>query len=168
MLNIGDLIIYTSHGICRIDDISSMKINGVTKKYYVLHPIENDQQQLTINAPVDNDKIKMMKLINKDEAEKILESFDKEGAEWIDNPNLRSQTYKKVVNSGDRFDIAKVVNTLIKKKHELESNGKKFYEQDHKHLTNIQDILFKELALALDLSTDEIHQKINKRLLKAS
>ncbi|GEN47083.1 CarD family transcriptional regulator [Alkalibacillus haloalkaliphilus] len=167
MLNIGDLVIYSSHGICRIDGINSMKINGVTKDYYVLHPLENDQQQLTINAPVDNDKIKMKELIKKPEAEKILESFYLDGVEWIDNPNLRSQTYKKLVNNGDRFDIAKVINTLIKKKHELENNGKKLYEQDNKHLTTIQGTLFKELSLALGLSVKELNDKINQRLLKA-
>ena len=41
MYNIGDLIIYSSHGICRIDDICEKEYYGVAKNYYVLHPMED-------------------------------------------------------------------------------------------------------------------------------
>ena len=31
MYNIGDLMIYSAHGICRVDDICEKTISGITK-----------------------------------------------------------------------------------------------------------------------------------------
>ncbi|MDQ6596090.1 CarD family transcriptional regulator [Bacillus salipaludis] len=42
MFNIGDLIIYSGHGICRVDDICEKTVSGITRTYYVLHPMENN------------------------------------------------------------------------------------------------------------------------------
>lgn len=158
MFHIGDLLIYTGQGICKVDDICDKTYSGITKTYYVLHPIENNHQ-LTINTPVDNEN-KIMKLMNKEEAETILESFQLEGVNWIDKPPLRSKVFNEIVSSGNRLDIAKVANTLLKKQRELEMNGKKLYGQDVKILNTIQNIMFKELAIALNTSYKAINEKI--------
>lgn len=159
MFNIGDLVIYSGHGICKVDDICDKSIAGVTKKYYVLHPLENNQQ-LTISTPVDNEKTVIQKLMNKVEAEEILESFKQDGIEWIEKPQERGRTYSNIVNTGNRMDIAKITNTLLKKKQEVEKDGRKFYEHDSKLLLSIQNILFKELSLALDTTTEKISKKV--------
>jgi CarD family transcriptional regulator len=78
MFNIGDLIIYSSHGICCIDDICEKTYTGVAKNYYVLHPTENSN--LEISVPVDSDKVTMLELLNREEAEEIIESFTIPGA----------------------------------------------------------------------------------------
>ncbi|HEY2420003.1 MAG TPA: CarD family transcriptional regulator, partial [Neobacillus sp.] len=61
MLNIGELIIYSGHGICKVDDICDKTYLGNTKTYYVLHPLVNSHQ-LTISTPVDNEKVTMTRL----------------------------------------------------------------------------------------------------------
>lgn len=167
MHDIGDLIIYSGHGICRVDDICDKNLNGTVKTYYVLHPIEDDHE-LTIHAPADNKKIMMQKLINKDEAEKILESFRSDGVEWIENSHSRIKSYTATVDTGNRMEIAKTANTLIRKKHVIEAEGRKFFEQDSKLLINIQNILFKELAIVLDTSTDKINQQVNQNLFHSA
>jgi len=52
MFNIGDSVLYSSHGICLIEDICEKTFMGITKKYYVLHPMEDCK--LSISTPVDN------------------------------------------------------------------------------------------------------------------
>ncbi len=164
MFNVGDLIIYSGHGICKVDDICEKSYSGITKNYYVLHPLENSHQ-LTISTPVDNESIIMVRLINKDEAEEILFSFQSPGIKWIEKPNLRFHVYNDIVKTGNRIEIAKVANTLIQKKHELETIGKKLYEQDNKLLIKIQNILFKELAISLNASYEEIEAKVDGMLI---
>ena len=61
MFNVGDMVIYSIHGLSRIDDICEKTISNVTKTYYVLHPL--DQTNLIISAPVDSDKVVMQKLL---------------------------------------------------------------------------------------------------------
>ena len=159
MFNKGDLVLYSAHGICKIDDICEKRISNVTKKYYSLHPMED--RKLRISIPVDNDKIVMQELLTREEAENILESFKFEGYEWIQIDNERSNKYSEIIKQGNRKDIAKIVNTLMKKKIEIESNGKKFHEKDKKTLQGIQNILFSELAFILNTTNEEIEDKIN-------
>ncbi|MFC7684427.1 CarD family transcriptional regulator [Ureibacillus sp. GCM10028918] len=156
MFNIGDTIIYSSHGLCQIDGISEKTFSGVTKTYYVLHPLNNEK--LEISTPVDNKTIST--LMAKEEAEEILTLFTKPGIDWIEKGNQRSQGYSLIAKKGNRKEIAKVINTLLVKKHELENNDRKFSEQDRKLLVSMQGILFSELALSLNTTTAEISNKI--------
>lgn len=162
MFKVGELIIYSAHGICQIDDICEKTYSGVTKTYYVLHPLNN--ANLEINTPVDNKLISMVDIMSEDEAKKVLEAFTSDGIEWIDKSHQRTQAYSEVVKTGDRIEIAKVINTLMRKKDEIERSGKKFAEYDRKLLASTQNILFGELAIALKVSIDEIHSQINDLL----
>lgn len=159
MFNIGDLIIYSAHGICRVDDICEKTVSGITRPYYVLHPMENNHQ-LTISTPVNNDKVVMLELIHQEEADEILETFKDPGINWADNHNIRFNLYSDIVNTGDRKEIAKVVNTLMRKEMETALLGKKLYEQDRKQLNTIKDILFKELAISLNTTFAEINDRV--------
>lgn len=161
MYNIGDLVIYSGHGICKVHEITDQTYAGITRKYYVLQPIENDQQ-LTINIPVDTDKI--YPLVNQEEARELLQSFQSEGAKWINNHQQRARIYADRVNSGNRMEIAKVANTLIRKKIEVEKEGKKFYQQDSKLLASIESILFHELAIALNTSKSKIAEDVIEKV----
>jgi CarD family transcriptional regulator len=144
MFNVGDLIIYSAHGVCEIDDICEKTGLGVTKDYYVLHPIQDSK--LTISTPVDNDMVMMLELLHRDEAENIIESFSKPGISWLEISSQRAEIHNSIVKKGNRKEIATVLNTLMRKKYRADINKKKLYEQDLKLLTFIQNILIRELA----------------------
>jgi len=93
MFNIGELIIYSAHGICRVDDICEQKIGGKKRNYYKLHPV--DDSSLSISVPVESDKVAMLQLVNKEEAEELLESFREPGVEWIEANTERMEIVKK-------------------------------------------------------------------------
>ncbi len=154
MFEIGDVIVYSAHGLCRIDDICERTLAGETRTYYVMHPLGDDN--LTISCPVDSNKVKMLKTLERDEAEKVLQSFKEPGVEWIDDYRKRNAKYKEWINSADRMLIAKVINTLMRRDKELQANNKQLYEVDRRMLADIQQILFKELALTLGTTYEEI------------
>lgn len=159
MFKKGDLVLYSAHGICKIDDICEKTIANNTRSYYLLYPMED--RQLKISIPVDSDKVIIQALLTKEESESIIESFKDEGYEWIYIDNERNTKYSEILKKGNRSEIAKIGNTLIRKKNELEGNGKKFHEKDKKILISIQNILFSELAFILNTTTEEIEEKIN-------
>lgn len=164
MYNIGDLVIYSAHGICEINDICDKTVSGITRSYYVLHPMDN-KHHLTISIPVNNDKVAILNLIQKEESLKILEAFKYPGVEWIDKPNIRLQVYSEILNTGERKEIAKVINTLMRKKIDLELHDKKINEHDRKLLMNAQNIFFKELALSFHTSYEEINEMIINNIM---
>ncbi|WP_249870055.1 CarD family transcriptional regulator [Oceanobacillus saliphilus] len=77
MFKIGDSVIYSVHGLSKIDDICERTFNGVTKNYYVIRPM-NDTN-LKISIPVDSDKAVIQKTLDKEEAEEILQTFNQSG-----------------------------------------------------------------------------------------
>lgn len=163
MFNIGSLIIYSASGICQIDDICEKTYLGVTNTYYVLHPLDNTK--LTISAPVDSDKVVMLGIIDRDEAEEILDSFKQPGTQWIERNSQRAHEYFDLIMTGKRKDISKVVNTLMRKKHEAELKQKKLSNQDAKLLTFVQNTLFTELAMSMNTTFDEILEKANNFII---
>jgi CarD family transcriptional regulator len=165
MLNIGELVIYSGQGICKVDDICDQTYAGNTKTYYVLHPLENSHH-LTISIPVDSQKVNISRIIQREQAKEILESFQLPGADWIENNHNRAQVYKDIVKKGNRKEIAKVVNTLIRKKQQSERNEKKFAEQDKKLLFAIQNILFNELAISLHTTYNVVSEEVYKIVKK--
>jgi CarD family transcriptional regulator len=164
MYNIGDLVIYSAHGICKINDICEKTVSGITRSYYVLNPMDN-KHHLTISIPVNNDKVAILDLIQKEEAQEIIESFNYPGVEWYDKATMRLTIFSDILSTGDRKEIAKVINTLMRKKIEVELHEKKFNEQDRKLLISSQNILFKELAISLNCSYEDINDMII-RLIK--
>lgn len=50
---------------------------------------------------------------------------------------------------------------MIRRKNELEMNGKKFGEQDKRLLFAIQNILFNELAISLNTTYDAVLNEVN-------
>lgn len=159
MFNIGDLVIYSSHGLSRIDDICEKTISNVTKKYYVLHPL--NQVNLTISAPVDSNKLLMQKTLDSAEAKGIFEFFKQQDISWIENSKQRYKQYQDHLKTGNRNEIAKIANILMRKDLELQLENKKLPEQDRKMLEPIQNILFKELAHSLDTTFEKIVEHIN-------
>jgi CarD family transcriptional regulator len=163
MYNIGDLIIYSSHGICRIDDICEKTYSGMTQNYYVIHPIEDDN--LTINAPVELVNKTMVEIMNHSEALEIIESFKQPGIMWIDKAMDRTKSFTEIIKSGKRKEISMLLNTLMRKKNEFESTDKKLSDPDRRLLLWIQSILFKELSIALDITIEEVVQKVEGIIL---
>lgn len=165
MHKVGDLIIYKTHGICQVDAICEKTVLGVSRNYYVMHPVEDPK--LTISVPVDKDNVLLQDIVDRGEAEKILECFKQPGMEWIEKNNVRMQKFNEIIRTGDRIEIAKIANTLMRKKREQEANGKKFSEQDSRMLNLTQKILFKELAIALNTSFDVIQDRV-EHLIEAT
>lgn len=160
MFNIGDLIIYSGHGICQIDDICEKTYHDETKNYYVLHPVTDSR--LSISTPVDNKSVIMLELLDNDEAEELLNSFKLPGAEWIEKDHQRNQTYTEIINNGNRLEISKIINTLMRRGNDAEKNNKKLYVQDRKLLAATQSILFHELAISTNTTFEAILDKVTE------
>jgi CarD family transcriptional regulator len=162
LFHIGDVIIYSEHGLCEIEDICEKTISDVTRTYYVMHPLADNR--LTISTPVDSDKVLMLELLNQEQAEEIIDSFHQPGTKWITDIRQRNQHYKATIKSGNRKEIAQIANTLMRKERELGQNNRKLYDQDRKLLTTIQTILFNELAASLETTVDEIRNQITSAI----
>lgn len=160
MFEIGDVVIYSEHGLCKIDDICKKDLFGETRLYYVLHPI--GEQTLKISTPVDGKKKRLMRTMNRKEAEELMDVFGSRGIEWVENPKQRARAYQSLVQSGERQKIAEVTGALMDKKL---NTDQKIYDQDRKLLNHVQSILFRELSMALGISVEDVADQVEERIL---
>lgn len=158
MYNVGDVVIYSSHGLCSIKDICEQTFSDITKSYYVLQPL-NDPN-LTIRTPIDNEKKQLRDIIKKEDALKILHSFTTPGFEWVEQSTHRMRLHTEIIKTGDRQKQALLLNTLLRKKNDYVALEKKFPNQEEKLLQSLQELLFSEFSIALNKSSDEIYEHV--------
>lgn len=162
MFNIGDLVIYSTHGVCKIDNISEKTIAGAAKAYYELHPVD-DEHQLTISAPANDDRVTILALMEADEANDVLAAFENPAMEKV---NSRSDAYAKLIDTGTRKELANVVNTLLRKQMDLAQNNKKLNGSERDLLDIARGGLFQELSISLDTSYKQIDKAVNETIQK--
>jgi len=162
MFHEGDLISYSVHGVCRIDEVCVKSLAGVSKTYYELHPLSNET--LKISIPVDKAPLQLQKLMGPEEAMNLIDSFMEQGIPWIDNNHERHHKYSAMVKTGEREEIAKVANTLMRKKQWSEENHKKLGNQDNQLLLSIENTLFQEMAISLSISIDDVLQAVEEKV----
>ena len=66
MFEIGNIVMHPSAGVCCIEDIREEKLTDKKRMYYIMHPL-SDQKKSTLYVPVDTDKLRLRKLMSKEE-----------------------------------------------------------------------------------------------------
>lgn len=160
MYSIGDVAFYNAYGICTVQGIEEREFNGQTQPYYILQ--STHYPTLTLYHPVNSDNPQLKKILSKQEALQLLDCFKQPASTWEERPNTRSQQFKEILNSQNHLRIAQLMNTICRKKNELESAEKKLAPQDMQTLQRIAPILYDELALALDLTKEQVTLKIEQ------
>ncbi|AWE08275.1 transcriptional regulator [Lysinibacillus sp. 2017] len=159
MYQVGDVTFYNVYGICKIEGIEEREFHGQTQLYYVLNSTHYPTMKLY--HPVDSKNSNLKKVLSKDAALSLMECFTQPAGEWIEHSNTRMQQFKVTLNSNDHVQIAQLLNTLSRKKIQLETEDKKLSPQYLQILQKHSPILCEELAIALHLSKEVVQKKID-------
>ena len=156
MFKVNDTIMYGTHGICTIIDITEKDFMGTKKEYYVLKPM-NDAAA-TLFAPVNNAKIegKMRRILSEDEIYQLIASMPKEQANWIPGENERKEQYKKIIATGDHVELIRMIKALYIHKQEREAEGKHLYLSDERFFKEAERILYDEFQYVLNIRKEDI------------
>ena len=55
---------------------------------------------------------KMRKVLSKDEIMQLIKKMPEEGNIWIEDSDERKESYKKILESGERTELVKLIKTL--------------------------------------------------------
>ena len=165
MYQVGELILYGGTGVCRVTEIVAKKFSRTEpeKLYYVLAPL---YQSGTITTPVENGKIFTRPVISRDEAISLIDEIPNIHAEAYHNQNLQQleNHYKAELESHDCMDLLRLTMSTYQKKKEREMAKLKFGAVDRRYMERAEDLLFGELAVALDIDRDSVLSFIEDRL----
>ncbi|MGI6123373.1 MAG: CarD family transcriptional regulator [Acetivibrionales bacterium] len=157
MFSIGDKIVYPMHGAGIIESIEEREILGELKSYYVMKMPVGDMK---VMIPINNaDCIGIRDIINRNEADKVFNSLETRCDEQTSNWNKRYRENMIKIKSGDVFEVADVVKSLvIRERHRGLSTG------ERKMLNSAKQILISELVLAKNMNPMDVENIINTRI----
>lgn len=158
MFEQGDYIVYSSYGVCFIDDIVEKIIDASKRIYYVLHPIHEANSKIL--TPVDNKKVKMRAIMTPEEAEGILNTIASNECNPILDRKQRDLAYTKILKEGNPDELADIINTLKIEGREKTIDKKKVSATDKKYLDRAESLLYSEISISLDMGMTEVNDKV--------
>lgn len=165
MYQVGELILYGGTGVCRVADIVAKRFSRTEpeKLYYVLTPLYSSG---TITTPVENGKVFTRPVISRDEAIDLIDTIPSIHAEAYHNSNLQQleSHYRAELESHDCHDLLRLTMSTYQKKIEREQAKLKFGAVDRRYMERAENLLFGELAVALDIERDSVQSFIEDRL----
>ena len=94
MFSIGEKVMYGGTGVCVVEEITSVKFSASQpgKRYYLLRPM---YQTGTIQTPADSGKVPIRPVMNRSEAEAVIDAMPTVPAEICTEKNLSAlRNYK--------------------------------------------------------------------------
>lgn len=164
MFQVGQYIVYGSTGVCEVEKIGNIDIPGMSpdRVYYTLRPCY--EKKSTIFTPVDNQKVVMRTVIDKEEALAIIDAIPQMGTLAITDEKRREIEYKECFMKCDCRELVKMMNTIYVRRQQRIAQGKKVTAKDDRYYHMAEDNLYGELAIALDIEKNQVHDFIKTRI----
>lgn len=164
MFEKNDYIIYGTSGVCKVEDITTMNMDGISKErlYYVLSP--SSQKGGKIFTPVDSEKTLMRRVLTREEASRLIDEIPDIEELWFTNDKQREEKYKECMKSCDCREWIKIIKTLYLRKQERSAQGKKITSTDEKYLRMAEDYLYSELEIPLGIPKDDMERYIAEQI----
>ncbi|MDL2295765.1 CarD family transcriptional regulator [Lachnospiraceae bacterium OttesenSCG-928-E19] len=166
MYKVDETILYGSHGVCRIVEISERKFNDSIREYYVLRPIFDEKA--TLFVPIDNENLvaKMRQVLSKEEIQDLIQAIPDGELIWIENEPARKEKYKAILSEGDRMELIQLIKTLHIHQTKQQEKGKKLHISDERFLKDAEKLLHAEFAHVLKMNIEEVSSFIMDKLKK--
>ncbi len=164
MYQIGDRVIYGIHGVCMVVDQEERTIDRKRHTYLALEPIGQDGSRYLIPTHNEAAMAKLRPMISGEDFASLLESQEVRADGWIRDENLRKQTYRELISSGDRVKLMQMVHSLYAHKAAQSAAGRKCHLCDENFLRDAEKLLASEAAIVMDLEPDAARQYIRNKL----
>ncbi len=162
----GDMVIYGTEGLCKVQDITEKKFGENIIKYYVLR--QEVKKDFVTYVPINHEKSvsKMRPLLTKGEILKIIDRASSEELSWIENDRERHNAFKDIMLYGSSKDMLKLTRALYRRQQEQVAKGKKLHVSDEKVFKEAGKIINEEIAYVFDMEQDKVLDFIADRASK--
>ena len=164
MFQIGERVVYGFHGVCRVADLEERVIDRKRAVYMVLEPMGPGSSRFYVPTHNAAAMSKVKRMLSGEELESLLLSPSVRNGKWIPEENLRKQTYRSLISSGDREKLMQMVRCIYLYKAEQAAAGKRCHLCDENFLRDAEKLLTAEIAIILDMTPEEAKQYLRCRL----
>ena len=126
---IGDYVSKSLTGICKVENIMHLDMNGIDKNklFYLLTPVDHRQEKIYV--PVDTADANLRKCMTLQEAWELIEHIPEIKAVWIDNEKLREQKYKEAIKTNSPQALVSIIKMIYQRKKHDSCRAKKVLPQ---------------------------------------
>ena len=151
MYQIGELVQYETSGVCKVEEI----VQGV--------PGLQQDTQCYLLIPVDNDKVKMRRILSSEEVKELKENASQIQGPVIMNEKQCESIYREELYSADCYRWVGLLKTLYARRAARVAAGKKITATDERYLKNVEERLKEELNLVIGQeATDSELEKLSE------
>lgn len=163
----GDLVVYGSTGVCRVEGVVKPYSHGADRDrlFYQLNPL---YQEGTIFTPVEGGKVQMRPVMSSDEARNLIAQIPSVQVEPCRERTLQllAQKYQSALQSGNCLNLLKLAMSVYAKREQAESRKRRLGAVDEKYGRQAERLLFGELAVALDIPMEQVKTYIAAKVEK--
>lgn len=164
MFEKGEYIVYGNKGICAVQDITTLNMEGTVKGrlYYVLSPIH--QKDSKIFVPTDSNKTIMRRLLTGEQADELIKTIPQIEEIWVENDKLREEKYKECMRTCECREWVRIIKTLYVRMQKRIAQGKKITATDERYFRMAEENLYSELSIVLGIPKEEMEEYITSRI----
>jgi CarD family transcriptional regulator len=158
--DIGDKVVYPSHGVGEITSIEDQKVAGQSIRVYVISFL---QEKMTLRVPINRaESIGLRGLVTKESIKNIYKALKDNPKQGNKMWSRRAQEYEAKINSGDVIAISEVVRDLYKNVDSERSYSERtIYESALSRLS-------KEISILENIGYNEAKEKLVELLKEKS
>lgn len=160
MYQIGEYVVKSNTGICRVGDILSMAgfSRGKEKLYYLLIPCADEKAKIYV--PTDQQPATLRRVLDHDQAWAAIHRIPQIAPVRIENEKQREERYKEALRSSDPEQWVSIIKTMYLRKQKRSAQGKKSTAMDDHYFKLAEEYLYSELALAIGRDKSEMRDLI--------
>ena len=162
MFEVGDFVVNSTNGICKISDLVDLDMSGSIKQYYLLVPVYEETAKVYI--PVDSAAKRIRRVLDENEANSVIESISSVDETIIDNEKEREMRYKEAIKSCDPRQLIAILKCLYSRKKARLEMGKKSTAVDDRYSKLAENLFYSELVFVTGRTKEEIEGTVADKL----
>lgn len=164
MFEIGNLVMYGIHGVCKIVDKEVRTVDRRKVEYLVLEPVYQNASRFYVPSSNPNAMAKLRAMLTRQQLDALLTSDEIRQPCWVEDENLRRQYYRELVNTGDRIALLRMLHALYQHREHQLSSGRKFHLCDENFLRDAQRLIETEFSVVLGIPTNQVQDYVKDKL----
>jgi CarD family transcriptional regulator len=165
MFQVNDLVVFGTHGICRVEAIGKLNMSAADENrlYYTLKPLY-EVQRCVVYTPVDNVKAPVRAASTREEAIELFNRIPDTSTMWVSDERQREGIYKDIMMKNECTGWLQIIKTLYLKKQKAAIDEKKCTAKDETYFKMAEDLLYSELAAALEMEPTVVKDMVVDRV----
>lgn len=166
MFQFGEKVIDKSGRIYSITGVEDKDFGTGKEPYFILTPFFDYGLNPGFQSfiPVSRSESLLKKILSKEEALSLIDTLTNLQPFPEASPRERKLQYTKIVASGNRNDILRVIKSLLDYREQRKKANKPFSDFDKRLLDSLRTMFENEMSLALEIAPSEVEPFIRERI----